>query len=272
MTESRFSVVIPLIPQHVKFVRKLLKELSAANNEIAEIIFCASSQTESSINRLHEAIHKSNFKDKAIILTTEKDRTAGENRNLGWSLAKNEYICFLDADDSYNPYMFEVFKYCFEQIGCDLILHDYFRFFPNPFLRTRRTIHPDRFVSNSELIENTFNRKELSDYVLDQSINTNLILPPRLRNFHRIQHGHATVRREVSIRYSNRRVGEDGRFAQEILLNGYQVLYLPLRLSNYDRPTLPNLSKSLVLRIFERASKIKRFFATLINSRLQRNR
>ena len=259
MTALRCSVVVPVIPAHIKYIKALLEELSPAKSKIVEIIFCASSQTAESERELRETTTNSAFNGVVIIESTEEKLSAGENRNVGWRRAKGDYICFLDADDSYNPYMFNIFEYYFESLGCDLILHDYFRFTPQVFLRMNRSLIRVETIDSGVLSKHTFSERELGERVgLNQTKNTNIMLPPRLRRVHRVQHGHATVKREVPLRYSNRPSGEDGEFAQQMLLKGYQVIYLPLRLSNYDRPTFSNLLESSLLRVIERLSKLKK--------------
>ncbi len=270
MTTPRCSVVVPVIPAHTKYIKALLEELSPAKNKILEIIFCASSQSDKSAQDLAVIVGNSVFNGMVFIESTKKRVTAGVNRNLGWSRAKGEYVCFLDADDSYNPQMFSIFEYYFETLGCDLILHDYFRLSPQFVLRMRRSFKKLKVVDSKVLLEQTFGKTSNSvEPNSNQKVNTNLRLPAKMRFLHRIQHGHATVKKDVPIRYSNRPVGEDGEFAQEMLLQGYRVVYLPLRLSNYDRPTFSNITKSLFLRFVERISKVKgililiyRYFST----------
>ena len=258
MSVPRCSVVVPVIPSHHKYIKALLEELSPARNKIAEIIFCASSQTEVSEQELLDITNDSAFYGIVIIESTRERVTAGANRNVGWNRAKGDYICFLDADDSYNPHMFNIFEYYFENLGCDLILHDYFRFAPHFLLRKNRSLLKVKVINSDVLFRNTFGEIELRGEVVSyHSENTNIVLPLQLRFLHRIQHGHATVKRNIPLRYSNKTVGEDGEFAQRVLLGGYRVIYLPLRLSNYDRPTLSNLCNSLSLRFIERLSKAK---------------
>ena len=259
MTAPRWSVVVPVIPAHMKYIKTLLKELSPAKDQIAEIIFCASSQTIESKKKLNEISNNSVFREVIVIESTQERVTAGGNRNLGWSRAIGEYVCFLDADDSYNPYMFSVFEHYFDSLGCDLILHDYFRFTPQFMLRIKRNIKKIKVVNSDVLIKETFGENQIADLNKPRQPDiTNLILPKRVRLFHQIQHGHATVRKSVPVKYSIRPVGEDGEFAQNMLLSGFNVVYLPIRLSNYDRPTFSNLSRSTALRIIEILSRLKK--------------
>jgi hypothetical protein len=155
--------------------------------------------------------------------------------------------------------MFSVFEHYFDTLGCDLILHDYFRFTPQFLLRTSRNLDKVKVINSEILLKETFGKNEISNGRRTRhSENTNLKLPKNVSRFHRIQHGHATVKKSVSVKYSMRPVGEDGEFAQNMLLSGFKVAYLPLRLSNYDRPTFTNLSRSTALRIIERLSRLKK--------------
>jgi adenine-specific DNA-methyltransferase len=155
----RCSVVVPVIPSHHKYIKALLEELSPARNKIAEIIFCASSQTEVSEQELLDITINSAFYGIVTIESTRERVTAGANRNIGWNRAKADYVCFLDADDSYNPHMFNIFEYYFENLGCDLILHDYFRFAPHFLLRKNRSLVKVKVIDSDVLLRNTFDGK-----------------------------------------------------------------------------------------------------------------
>ncbi len=260
MSQRNYSIVIPVVPAHIKYINKLLRELYPAREHILEIILCASSQSEDSEILLNEIVSQSEFRSVLRLETTQASASAGVNRNLGWSLATGKYICFLDADDSYSPHMFDFFDICFKRSNCDLILHDYFRLMPQILLKRKRKLGNLAVVESQELIESTFG-KQLHGFDSKRliTVDTNIKLPAKISRFHRIQHGHATVRREIPIRYSTRQVGEDGEFAQRILAQGYGVIYIPRRLSNYDRPTIENLVQSFFLRVIERLSKIKKW-------------
>ncbi|HKM19765.1 MAG TPA: glycosyltransferase [Candidatus Dojkabacteria bacterium] len=62
-----------------------------------ELIIIDDGSTDSSVSIIKE------YKDKRIKLHTQKNRGVTKTLNKAFQLSKGEYICFLDADDSYHP-------------------------------------------------------------------------------------------------------------------------------------------------------------------------
>ena len=255
--ERTFTAVIPIVPKHIKFLGLLLSELKSATKKFDEIWIIASSQNLGSISELKrlKEIHSG---EKIYLVTSPEKRTAGENRNIGFDRATSDYICFLDADDSYSPRRLEILDKVIISTGAELVYHDYFRLFPRAAFKLNNSLNVRNLATTEELAASSFSdegiRKNLD---ITKGGYTNLLLPERLRKLHRIQHGHATVSNRVSERFSSMPTGEDGEFARRCLKNNKKVVYVPQRLSIYDRATPSNLLSSFARRVLITLAKFK---------------
>jgi glycosyltransferase involved in cell wall biosynthesis len=258
VVESTFSAVIPIIPSHHKYVKRLLKELDKSEVKFKEILLAASSQTAESLASLEEIVRQSPSCEKVQIIPSAMKRLAGMNRNVGIELAKSEYICFLDADDAYHPKRLWALQQVINEYDPDVIYHDYFRFVPFWIMKLNQVGRRNKVVSTKTLAEKTFgvNGRDKSKES-GKNGDTNLVLPSHLTRWHRIQHGHATIKNEIQIRFTDMETGEDGDFARTCLEMGLKVIYLPKRLSNYDRPTVKNVFTSIGLRTWSELARLK---------------
>lgn len=252
-----FAAVIPIVPKHIKYLGLLLSELESSTKKFEEIWIIASSQNLNSISELKK-IKEIQSAEKIYLVTSPEKRTAGENRNIGFEKATSDYICFLDADDSYSPRRLEILDKVIASTGAELVYHDYFRLFPRSVFKLNKSLNVRNLATTEELATSTFSdegiRKNLD---ITKGGYTNLLLPHRLRKMHRIQHGHATVNNRISERFSPMSTGEDGEFARRCLKNYKKVVYVPRRLSIYDRATPSNLISSYARRALFTFAKFK---------------
>lgn len=260
MSNRTYAAVIPVVPKHIKFLHTLLNELENATKLFQEIWIVASSIDERSEASLKE-IQKQLDLPKMHLEITSLPRTAGQNRNLGFEKASSDYICFLDADDSYSPLRLEIIDNIIASTGAQVIYHDYFRLAPKFLFQLTRFDKPDKLVNAEELFQNTFGaegRKKFEENGFQG--NTNINLPSHLKKFHRIQHGHVTVSTKIDERFTDMKIGEDGRFARDCLYSHLNVMYIPKRLSIYDRLTISNLASSTFLRTLRILAFLKNRF------------
>ena len=258
MNARKYAAVIPVIPKHNKYLYSLVSELESSSKKFDEIWIIASSQNSISSEEIIQLKRKLNL-DKLNIVLTEKQRTAGENRNIGFESVNSDYICFLDADDVYSPHRLAILDQIISSTGAELIYHDYYRLFPSAILSLNRLVRSNKLITTDELALESF-----SDEGVQKSLEitrggcTNMLLPRKLRKFHRIQHGHVTVSSKVSERFSSIAVGEDGEFARRCLEKRRFIVYVPLRLSIYDRPTPSNIISSVAMRTLSTLARAKK--------------
>ena len=96
------SVIIPVFNVE-KYLRECLDSLIKQTLKDIEIICVDDGSIDSSLDILNE--YKA--KDGRIIVLTQENKNAGVARNTGLSIAKGEYLSFLDSDDIFEPTMLE---------------------------------------------------------------------------------------------------------------------------------------------------------------------
>lgn len=265
MNRTKFSIVIPLIPAHHKYVYSLLTILSQSTSRIHEVIFAASSQNKVTNDELKKICEGFTSHFKIEFIASELKFTAGQNRNRGWDIATGDYIAFCDADDSYHPDRLRIVATYIEKYKPDLILHDYTKYRPYMLIKRNKLVSKIDPIEGDELYFNTFPYGHRNFQQEGGSFGeSNLILPVKLRPFSRIHHGHPIVKKSLSIRFGDKIKGEDGIFARDVLEFNKNVIYIPLKLSNYNRPYFSNLKYAIVsCSIFKLSQLKKRFLANI---------
>lgn len=92
----KFSVIIPLFNKE-QYVEKCIKSLSAQTYQDFEILVIDDGSSDSSVRRVQQ------LGSSKLTLIAQKNSGVSAARNRGIDLAKGDYICFLDADDWYEP-------------------------------------------------------------------------------------------------------------------------------------------------------------------------
>lgn len=108
-----FSVIIPCIPKHIKFLNRMITSLSLQTRKPNDIIIAISEINNEYSNILEQYLKKIFFNCK--VYSTESKQKSWENRDRGASLSKSDYLFFLDADDECHPQRIE--------IGMDLVIN-----------------------------------------------------------------------------------------------------------------------------------------------------
>ena len=97
MNNGKASVIIPYYKKK-RYIKKSIKSVLSQTYKNFEIIIIYDDKDKSDLK------HIKNLKklDKRIkIIVNSKNLGAGESRNIGVTNSKGNYICFLDADDSW---------------------------------------------------------------------------------------------------------------------------------------------------------------------------
>lgn len=108
-----FSVIIPLFNKERHISRAISSVIHQTVKDF-EIIIVNDGSTDSSIEKVL------NFSDSRIKLINQTNAGVSAARNRGISMANNEYICFLDADDAWKEDFLEnivVLVKNFPQVG-----------------------------------------------------------------------------------------------------------------------------------------------------------
>ena len=118
------SIIIPVYNVE-KFLRKCLTSLVEQTFQDREIIAVNDGSTDRSLDILREFEQKYEF----VTVVDQENRGMSKARNRGLSLARGEYICFIDSDDYVAPNFLErLYGACVEndaQIACCYYYYQY---------------------------------------------------------------------------------------------------------------------------------------------------
>ena len=120
------AAIIPIIPAHLKFLPRLLRNLRKSTLPFDEIMVVASG-LDSIKSRKLETIIAANKNLKLKIVNTRL-APAGTNRNLGAMETNSRFIAFLDADDLYRKDRLEILLDILKSENATAVVHDYVRF------------------------------------------------------------------------------------------------------------------------------------------------
>ncbi|MBQ4836388.1 MULTISPECIES: glycosyltransferase family 2 protein [Pseudoalteromonas] len=97
MNSIKFSVVIPLYNKR-DCIERAINSVVAQSHQADEIIIIDDGSTDGSADIVN------GLKIANIKLVTQVNQGVSEARNAGANLASNEFIAFLDADDTWSPF------------------------------------------------------------------------------------------------------------------------------------------------------------------------
>lgn len=104
----RFSIIVPLYNK-APYVRKAIKSVIAQTYRDFELIIVDDGSTDNSANVVKDFIAQidDRFIDDRWTLITQANAGVAAARNRGVKVSNGEYICFLDADDWWEPTFLE---------------------------------------------------------------------------------------------------------------------------------------------------------------------
>lgn len=262
-TPSLAAVVI-LVPQHLRFLNRLVLNLNQAAPSFEEVIVVASGF---SLRQRHVVRKTLSFLQAECTVLFPKLGSAGQNRNLGARKASTDLVSFLDADDLYAPDRNQIIKTTFLNTKFDIFLHSFVPFYEESELAGKldqATTRGSILVDEKDLLVSTFpeGRRDRERELSGKSPSTNLIsalLHPRFPT----HHAHVTASRDVLQKIQFHEIfgmrNEDGIFARDVLHSGGHVVVSSLTLSGYQqgarakpRPNLALLAraKGALQRVF----------------------
>jgi glycosyltransferase involved in cell wall biosynthesis len=254
MSDKRFSVVIPTVGRHDKFLPKLISDLRNEDNLIGEVIV-----VRSGLNSNLSPLYRLFFYTLRLILrprfevkvqTCPSKQTAGQNRNTGWKIARFEFTAFLDADDLYHQKRLTTINELLHlHPNANLILNLYS--FSN--LKSTHTPLKEHEIVSDDCIHSSICEsfeKEIKNWEVPGYYN--LAVVDKSGESLKIGQGNATVRSKIrdSIQYSSIPKGEDGLFASEVLVKQGQVFIILRELSlyrNFNSSFAPNIFKKKMI-------------------------
>ncbi len=115
-----FSIIVPVYNAE-KYIKTCLDSLINQTCKDIEIICINDGSTDNT----KEILEQLASKDNRIVVRTVKNAGQGAARNLGMSIAKGNYIMFVDIDDTIEPDACEVLLNTFSESNVDMIAFDY---------------------------------------------------------------------------------------------------------------------------------------------------
>ena len=147
---------------------------------------------------------------EVVVQETAKNVGPGSSRNLGWSVATQPYIAFLDADDSWHPQKIEIqFDFLNKHNDVDLCGH-LSQYVPDVSLPPTQFRPEDlkwKFLTLNEML--------FSNYLPTRSV---------------------LLKRNIPLRFNDSRNAEDYLLWMQIIASGYRVALVNLPLAYSFRP------------------------------------
>ena len=94
---ARISVIIPYFKKK-NFIKKAINSVLSQSFKKFEIIIIYDDNNKKDLDFIKKL---KNFDKRIKLIINEKNIGAGYSRNKGINLSNAEYICFLDADDTW---------------------------------------------------------------------------------------------------------------------------------------------------------------------------
>ncbi|MCR5108917.1 MAG: glycosyltransferase [Lachnospiraceae bacterium] len=148
MTEGMVSIVVPVFNAE-RIIEDTIRSVMAQTYEDWELILVDDSSTDKSREIITEYVS-----DKIILTTNDNKKGAAGARNSGISEARGQYLCFLDADDLWDP---EKIKKQTEQIrekNCAFSFTGY-EFADENGVGMSKIVHVPRKISYKQALKNT---------------------------------------------------------------------------------------------------------------------
>lgn len=121
----KVSVIVPCYWKHVQFLPELLEKLGNQTTIPDEVVISIS-EAHLVSKELSQAITNKEYPFKLIIIETNNQLFAGENRNKACESANGDIFLCQDADDLPHPQRVEIIKYYFEKCSVMHLAHSYY--------------------------------------------------------------------------------------------------------------------------------------------------
>lgn len=151
--EPKVSVIIPVYNVE-EYLRQCLDSVINQTLKEIEIICVDDGSTDSSLEILKEYAAK----DHRITLITQQNLHAGVARNAGLTVAKGEYLSFLDSDDFFELNMLEETYNKAIKDNSDIVIFNFYNY--DNISKTEKTSY-----AYDKKFLNTFSPKKFKDYI-----------------------------------------------------------------------------------------------------------
>jgi hypothetical protein len=225
------SIIIPTYPPHFHKIDNLICNIIGQTSYPEEVIICASQCSEEKGKMLKNTListYKPLF--NIIVSTTVEKNNPAENRNRGITMSNNKYIMNLDCDDFFHCRKIEIMYYLIENNpNVDLICHNYIL----DNIPCSETLNFNIDINNLKTYNDVEKYKlATQNMIKNKPTCTNMVIENKW-----IHHAHIVFNKNTGIMFNETKgyfKREDGKFCQEYLFNGKNILYLDEKLTLYN--------------------------------------
>lgn len=237
--KSRLSGVITVVPTHLEYLDRCIKDALDQTLSFDEVLVIASGFPNREQSRVSSIV--AGFKLENIRVIFQKRAPAGKNRNSGAREAIGDLLFFLDVDDRYHPQRNEFIVAAMDRLGVQIVVHSFIAFDASSQNNLERW-HRERIntrevketiIRNHDLWATPGRKRNRQKELLgafSQIINPETKFP--------LHHGHLSI---SSTAWSTGRVqheeffprNEDSVYLRDKLEEGYEVGFIHLQLSGY---------------------------------------
>lgn len=116
------SLIIPIYNAE-KYLRRCLDSVMEQTFQDMEVLLMNDGSTDTSLMICKEYAQK----DSRFLVIDKPNTGVSDTRNLAISMAKGNYLQFMDSDDWLSPDATESFVYAAKKFDCDLVIADFYR-------------------------------------------------------------------------------------------------------------------------------------------------
>lgn len=205
------SVIIPVY-QARPYLEKCVNSVINQSYVNLEILLLDDGSTDGSAE-ICDQLAKQDCRIKVI---HKKNTGVADTRNLGISLAKGDYISFVDSDDYIDICMYQNMMEIAEEYGCDVVMCDCLKEFDD---------HSTEYTHN--IRSGYYTRKDLkSEYFNHLLIMENLEYPATISNWLLLFRKKLSTGKELPSYLSGVRYSEDLLFGAELLYAAGSFYYM----------------------------------------------
>lgn len=234
------SIVIPCYPPHIDHLDNTFQNILNQTVLPDEVIVAISETSGELRDELLDRFSKYfNNKIRFDVVSSIRKQNPGTNRNMGVTVAKSEYVMFIDADDDIHPLKIEATQYYLEKFQPNLLLHSLLLNFDRERYLSSNINYTEAIIfDNKQIHKDTFGdppKRDRNREIKKRKGGHSIGLASDNIYYKCVTHGYATVKREIfdSFGYTSLRNGEDGVFVRDVLWNKGGVVYVTVPLLNY---------------------------------------
>lgn len=210
------SVIIPIYNVE-NYLKQCLDSILNQTFQDFEIICIDDGSKDSSLKILHEYVKK----DKRIRVIEQQNCGAGIARNNGITLAKGEYIQFLDADDYFEPNLLETLYNIIKTQDSDIAVCSYRKVDNNGNITESRNPNSPINLDKTPILT-PFNYKDFKEDIFS------LLTPIPWNKLYR-----KSLLIEHNIKFPNLRICEDVAFVHSCIAIADKIIVTDSELINY---------------------------------------